>query len=216
MKSLKVDGKDSFIDFGQCIASREIAIPEKRIIKETVPFKNGSYDFTSINGEPTFEDRTVTYTFDIIGTSMAEVEEQKRQILDWLTFVENADIYDGYITGYHFKGSFESFEWSEDWEQSELSVTFSVYPYMIADEETEEGFTTTQANEEIEIENTGSHAVVPTVTVTENIVLKLGGGSFTFSPSVSKNESFRLAKGVNSITVDKATTLTISYVAEVF
>lgn len=195
MKSLKVNGKDSFIDFGQCIASREIAIPEKRIIKETVPFKNGSYDFTSINGEPTFENRTVTYTFDIIGASMAEVEEQKRQILDWLTFVENADIYDGYITGYHFKGSFESFEWSEDWEQSELSVTFSVYPYMIADEATIKTVESTKKDGvSVDVENNGSHAVIPSFKADGVIEIKKGNLTLT-----SGHELFSLAKYKNNI-----------------
>lgn len=215
MKSLKVNGKDSFVDFGQCFASREISVPEKRIIKESVPFKNGSYDFTTINGEATFEDRTLTYTFDIIGASMAEVEEQKQALLDWLIFVEDADIYDGYIDGFHFRGSYESCSWSEDWEQSALEVTFSVYPYMIADEETEQSFAITADSKNIVINNPSSHAVIPTVNTTADITITDGTTSISFTTGTTTNKEFKLKKGTNTFTVDNPATVTISFYAEV-
>lgn len=216
MKSLSINGKDSFTDFGQYIASREISVPEKRRITESVPFKNGNYDFTSINGEATFEDREITYTFDVIGASMEEVEEQKRELLDWLMFVENADIYDGYLAGYHFKGSYDSCEWGEEWEQSELSVTFLVYPYMIADEETEETFAITAQSKTIIIDNKSSHEIVPTVETSANVTINDGTNSYSFSKGTTTNKDFKLKKGTNTLTVDNPATVKISYIAEVF
>ena len=216
MKSLKINNLDSYIDFGQCIASREISIPEKRVIKESVPYKNGDYDFTALNGEPTFENRTITYTFDIIGTNMAEVEDQKRELLDWLMFVEDADIYDGYLSGYHFRGSYESAEWTEDWEQSALSVTFSVYPYMIADEETVQTFLMTNSNKTINITNDSSHEIIPEINTTVAITISDGTTSYSFSAGTTTNKDFRLKKGLNTFTVNVNSTVKFMYREEVF
>lgn len=217
---LTINGKDSYTDFGQCIASREISVPEKRIIKESVPYRNGDYDFTSANGEATFENRLLTYTFDIIGADMLEVEAQKAKMLDWLMFVEDADIYDGYIDGYHFHGSYESCEWSEEWEQSQLSVTFSVYPYAIANEPVEEVFSyTTSSDKTMMIENIGSHDVIPTITVGRAITISDGTTSYSFEAGTTTAKNFRLKRGVNTFTVGgitATTTITVSYVPEVF
>lgn len=216
MKSLTINGMDSYIDFGQCIASREISIPEKRVIKESVPYKNGDYDFTALNSEPTFENRTITYKFDIIGVNMEEVEEQKRELLDWLMFVEDADVYDGYLDGYHFHGSYESAEWEEDWEQSALIVTFSVYPYMIADTETVQTFSITNSNKTINITNDSSHEIIPTINTTATITINDGTTSFSFSAGTTTNKSLRLKKGLNTFTVDNNATVKFTYRKEVF
>lgn len=132
IKQLIIGGKKSFDDFGLLIASRNISQPKKKSIKESVPFSNTVYDFSKLNGEIYWEERTLQYTFDIAEITTEEMEKIKSKALDWLMNVHDDDIYDPYIGDYHFHGSFDSDSWSEDFGAGELSISFTVYPYKIS------------------------------------------------------------------------------------
>ena len=58
------NNKHSYNDFGLKILSRELNPPSKKKIKETLPFMNGSYDFSLLCGENVYEERTIKYVFD--------------------------------------------------------------------------------------------------------------------------------------------------------
>ena len=81
IKSIRALGKASYDDLGLYINSRNIPIPSIKEIYETVPFLNGSYNFTYINGEPAYEDRIISYNFDISEFSIEEMEIEKKKIL---------------------------------------------------------------------------------------------------------------------------------------
>lgn len=134
MKQLVINGKKSYDDFGVCIATRKISQPKKKTIKESVPFSNVTYDFSKIDGEIYWEERTLTYTFDIAEFTTEEMEDVKGKLLDWLLNVHDADIYDPYIPDYHFHGSYDSDSWDEDFGSGTLNVSFTVYPYKISNE----------------------------------------------------------------------------------
>lgn len=136
MKQLVINGKKSYDDFGVCIATRKISQPKKKSIKGSVPFSNITYDFSKIDGEIYWEERTLTYTFDIAEFTTEEMEELKENLLDWLLNVHDADIYDPYIPNYHFHGSFDSDSWDEDFGAGTLGISFTVYPYKIANDDT--------------------------------------------------------------------------------
>ena len=59
------NNKHSYNDFGLKILSRELNPPSKKKIKETLPFMNGSYDFSLLCGENVYEERTIKYVFDM-------------------------------------------------------------------------------------------------------------------------------------------------------
>lgn len=217
-KELVIGTKGSYSDFRQCIASRTIGIPKKRSIKENIPFKNGSYDFSAINGEVTYEERDITYTFDIIGINMEDVEKQKRELLEWLMSVQDSDIHDPYIVGYHFHGSYDSFSWSENWEQCELSVTFKVYPYLISDSSIRKSFNLISGDNDIKIFNGGSHKIVPTITTNQNLIIKKGNDSFSIGVGTFTDNIFMLEKGSNELTVtsqNQTATIEFEFLEEV-
>lgn len=132
IKQLIIDGKKSYDDFGVYIGTRKISEPKKKTIKESVPFSNVVYDFSKIDGEIYWEERTLEYSFDIAEFTTEEMEVVKSKLLDWLLNVHDTDIYDPYIGDYHFHGSFDSDSWSEDFGAGEIKVSFSVYPYKIS------------------------------------------------------------------------------------
>lgn len=132
IKQLIINDKKSYDDFNVYIASRNITSPKKKIIKESVPFSNIVYDFSKMNGELYWEQRTLQYTFDIAELSTENMEVEKSKLLNWLLNVHDTDIYDPYIGDYHFHGSYDSDSWSEDFGAGTITVTFSVYPYKIS------------------------------------------------------------------------------------
>lgn len=133
-----IDGKHSFADYGLNVKQRQLTFPTKKSIRKTVPFMSGYYDFTRINGNDTWGERLLSYTFDIIGDTPEEVEAECTRILNWLGNVHDKDIYEDCIPNYHWHGSFESANpaESEDGEQVELTVTFVLHPFKIANAET--------------------------------------------------------------------------------
>lgn len=132
IKQLVINGLKSYDDFGMLIATRKISQPKKKAIKETIPFSNKVYDFSNINGEVYWEERTLEYTFDIAEFTTEEMEETKTKVLDWIMNVHDADIYDPYIGDYHFHGSFDGDSWEEDFGGGTLGFAFTVYPYKIS------------------------------------------------------------------------------------
>lgn len=215
--SLIVKNKDLTVDFDSYIAERTLSNPKKKTIKESIPLSNVTYDFSDIDGEIYFEERDLTYTIDIAETSTEAMEEKRASLFEWLAFVQNEDIYDPYFEGFHFRGSFDSDSWSEDFGAGELEVTFKVYPYKIADFATSETFDLVSGENTISIDNVSSHPIVPTFNASASMNVTIGGRTFALASGESSSPSIKLAKGSNALVVNasEAGTLTISYIAEV-
>lgn len=135
IKQLEINGLKSYDDFGVYISSRKITQPKKKSIKESIPFSNVVYDFSNLNGEIYWEERSLEYVFDIAEVSTEEMENVKSRLLDWFMNVHDVDIYDPYIGDYHFHGSFDSDSWDEDFGSGFLTVSFTVYPYKISNDD---------------------------------------------------------------------------------
>lgn len=135
-EGITINGVHSYADKGLCIASRQIDLPPKKSIRKTIPYMNGYYDFSLLGGASVWDARTITYTFDIIGETIEEMDRKRTGIVNWLCNVHDVDIYDDTIPDYHFHGSFDTASQSEDGEKSELTVSFICYPFMIINEPT--------------------------------------------------------------------------------
>jgi phage-related protein len=132
-KGFRINGKHSYNDYGLYISKRTIGLPTKTSIRKTVPFMNGFYDFSRINGGDTWGERTISYTFDIVCDTVEATDAECTRILNWLGNIFEADIYDDTMPDYHFHGSFESASpaESEDGEKVELTVNFICQPFKI-------------------------------------------------------------------------------------
>ena len=135
-EGIKINGLHSFVDFGLSISQRQINLPPKTSIRKTIPFMNGFYDFSKMNGDICWQERQIQYTFDIVGETIQEMDEKRTEVANWLCNLHDVDIYDDTLPDYHFHGSFETIDQNEDAEKTELTVTFTCYPFMIANEAT--------------------------------------------------------------------------------
>ena len=218
-KEIKANGKGSYTDFGLAIKERTISLPSKKTVKEEIPFRNGSYDFSNINGEIYWEERELEYTFDIAEFSTEEMEQIKSKIVDWLLNIHDTDIEDDYSNDYYYHGSYDDNSWSEDFGQGELSITFLVYPYKFAKTETVKTIIATTEEQTITIQNDSSHRIIPEITTTGLINIIIGSNTYALNTGTHNDSKYLLEKGSNiwKIKADNDTaTVNITFRKEVF
>ena len=166
-------GDTSLADFGQCIASRGIGAPSKKLVTKTVPHMSGYYDFSKIYGSIAYESREVSYTVQMIGENREDLQSQRSDLMTWLSAIHDEDIFDEDIPGWHFHGSLSSISWEEgeSGESGTLTVTFICQPFLISDEEESQTVQVGTGS----IENEGM-AVNPYASVASGTgTVKLGG-----------------------------------------
>lgn len=213
-KGISANNKHSFNDFNLCIAERKITPPSPKRITETVPYMNGEYDFSSINGEVALENGKLYYEFDIAELTTELMQQVKSSFLTWIYSIVDTNICDDYIGNYYFSGSLDSIEWNEDFGKGTLGITFSVYPYMYSKTETAIEFTV--ENEFIKnITTNSSHNIVPSITTDADLTIEKDDKIYTLSSGTYKNEDFLLKVGDNNIKFGGNANVKITYRDEV-
>ncbi len=195
---ITINGKHSYRDFGLFISKKVVEMPGVKRIRETVPYMNGSHDFSKINGELTYEDRIVSYTFDITGDDAEEMNKKKHDVSAWLCAVHEENIQDDDYPHLHFFGSYHESDWEEDDGQGELTIKFICHPYMYANAETVIELAA-GTNVSLIVQNESDHRVVPTIEISGTLTIQIGGKKFAVSGN-GKHQLFMLEKGNNQVT----------------
>lgn len=209
---IRIKDIHSYRDLDLYIKSRSIGLPEKKSIRETVPYMNGYYDFTALNGAPAWGEREIAYTFDVTGDTPQDAENNVEKVLDWLCNVHDEDIFDDTLTRKHWHGSYKECSpgYDESGEMIELTVTFVVHPFKIANEPTELTLTAGAYT----ITNLGM-AVAPFVMSNATAAIQIG----TFVTAIPVNQKIQLEvdlkRGDNAVIVSGEGTVAFSYIEEV-
>lgn len=213
----------SYDDFGASVKERETPPPKKKTIKETLPFSNATYDFSSINGETYWEERELSYVFEIIATTPEELEEKKTAFANWVMNVANEEIHDPYIDGYHFLGTFDSMDYDDEdsADKSTITVNFTAYPYKIANDA--KSYIITVSNDStvtLALVNNSGHRVQLSVTTDAPIKFTLGDTAYNVPIGTVTDFDLMLPVGSNTVFVQnegaKAATVSFSFWEEVF
>ena len=221
---IKIGNKSSFDDFEASVCQRKINKPKKKSIRETVPFSNVVYDFSAINGEVYWEDRELEYIFEITADTPKELEDKKRAFADWVMNIADEELKDPFIEGYHFKATFADIDEDDDEsiEKTTISVSFTAYPYMIADDETVYNqVLQPSGTATITVVNNSSHRLLPTITLDSDCSITFNGITYTIPAGVYTGDALWLVVGDNVFTLKNPSTTTactvgISFFAEVF
>lgn len=218
---LKIESTSSYDDFDASVKERKISAPTKKSIKETVPFSNETYDFSKINGELYWNERSLEYVFEIIADTPEDLEIKKQKFLDWVMNVSNEKLYDPYIEDYYFLATYDDIDIDDsEVEKTTITVKFTAYPYMISNEKTIYQVTTSTTDEVmINILNESSHRITPTLKASVPLTFKIGNLTYSMGATEVTDESVKLEKGLNYITVQKTPevgALTIEFYKEVF
>ena len=181
-------------------------------IRQTVPFMNGYYDFSALNGAPAWGERTLEYAFDVTNDSPVELDHFVSYVLDWLGNIHDVDIYDDTTYGYHWHGSYNnaSVKWDDSGQHAEISVSFLVHPFKIANEPTQYYMTAGSYT----VTNLGM-SVAPIVKSDAIAAIQIGN----FVSSIPAGEEIRLEidleRGDNTVLVTGDGTVTFSFYEEV-
>lgn len=224
LDQLIIGTKASFDEFGASVARRTISQPTKKIIKETIPFSNITYDFSGINGELYWDERKLEYVFEITAQTPQALEELKKAFASWIMNTVSEKIFDPFIAGYHFVGTFESMEFDDEEheEKTTATVIFSAYPYKISNEEVVcKQILGPAERADIIIVNTSSHRISPTITVDAACSISFGDVVYTIPAGTYTGDELWLVVGENTFEVSNPSnsiqcTVAISFYEEVF
>lgn len=135
--SITFNGRNSFLDFGLTMKSKDIGMPEKTEIRESVPYMQGDYDFSQLNGKPVYGNRTITVIFNLIAEDYDELFRKRSQVIEWLSDTDDSDKTLAFesMTGRHFEqvsaripaDGFDRIGYAV----AELTVIFTAYPFLI-------------------------------------------------------------------------------------
>lgn len=210
-----INDTGSYSDYGVSIKSRNIGIPKKKKIKQTVPYMNGTYDFSYLYNEQAYEDRELTYVFNIIGANKMDMHSKKINFLDWIMNFSRTKLVDTTIPGFHFLAEAEETSFEEKTRYGELTVKFTAYPFKISNlqdghdiwddfnfelDMVQETKFTINGTQNIKLYNNSSIGINPTIICSSNMQIKKGSATYNFSQGTSKS-IFKLDKGLNELTI---------------
>lgn len=217
---LKIGSKSSYDDFGASVKSRTINPPTKKEVKATVPFSNITYDFTQINGETYWNERELEYVFEITADSPEQLEEKKTAFFAWVMNIIGGELHDPFITDYHFDATFSGIDVDDsEIEKSTITVTFTAYPYMIANAATVYDFALSSAVNSGIVVNDSAHPVAPNFVSDVPFSITLNGNVYSVPAGEITDEHVKLMVGnndVSAVATSGSGKLSIRYNKEVF
>lgn len=224
------DNKHSFRDYGLTIASRSIGIPKKNKIKETVPYMNGSYDFSNIYGEQTYSDRVIEYRFNIVGSNKINMNMLKINVLDWLFSGPKTQLYDDTFPDLYFMAECEEANFDENNIDGQLTAKFVAYPFKLSNKNegddiwdtfnfeldmVQDTHFTVNGYSSVKITNLGAVGIVPSVKCSSNFEVIKGNTTYLFGSGVTKDWRFKLDKGINTFIIKGTGTIEFIFRKEV-
>lgn len=216
-------------EFRMRLMSREGPSPEEKEILETVPFMQGSYDFSDILGQRTFENRPLTYTFEVLEYEYSRRKVDGSVLVNWLMSAGRQRLYDDFNPGYYYLAKCKSVESTDEYYGAVFTVTFEAYPYMIA--ELQEGHDiwddfnfeldiaqqvkySVKGSQAITLYNVGANVLTPVIRASAPMALTKDGASFNVPAGESNSHELILQKGSNRLTVQGSGTIEFLFYKE--
>lgn len=199
--------------------SKSIQSPSKKKIKESVPFMNGSYDFSTVGsgGEITYNEREITIILGLPAYNKEQLQTLYSKVLEWLVDIgQNRLIFDD-IMDYYYMAEVENTSTLEQvMSFGQMTVTFVAEPFKKSVEYVgsdiwdvfnfeEDYFQSVDFNvqeyKEVKIYNPG-RAAVPIIECNANMTVTLNDYTAELIDGVNEYWSFRLQPGTNHISIE--------------
>lgn len=88
-------------NWGMLMLDCKAPTPKQIEVIESVPYRNGSYDFSLLGGGPTYEDREITFVMEAVVPGWQERADFKVELSQWLRGRPPAELttesYENYI-----------------------------------------------------------------------------------------------------------------------
>lgn len=131
LPGISANGKHSVRDFDCPYAYSQIGQPKKKIVRETVPYMSGYYDFSKLYGDAAYESREINYAFDFVESTPAALHTAVSRFADWLRGIHETSIVDDEVSG-SFTGTCDEIDvkYDESGMAATVSVKFTCQPFM--------------------------------------------------------------------------------------
>ena len=210
----------SYKDFGLILTDRYITTPSKIKVKKSVPFLNGYYDFSNINGSECYNERTLKYTFLLKCNSIMEFEYKYINILKWIVHGNKKTLRDDFIKGYYFlaecEGDVDDKRFDPNKKHGFITITFTAYPFKIG--ESYEGNNlwdefnfeldvlqdtsfNISGSKDVSIYNVSAINIVPVVICSSNMEVIKDDVTYMFKHGTSEDYRFELSVGENNMLI---------------
>ena len=232
MYNIVYNGKHSFNDFGlKRFNSKEHKAPSKNKIYETVPFMNGSYDFSNIYGGNTYSDRELTYSFLVEVDNEEAMNYKKISIENWLLGTNKKTmLIDEDLKGYYYMAECINIDFENYYSFGLIDVTFTAYPFKIG--EAHEGNNlwdsfnfeldvlqdtkfTVNGSSSVNIYNSSIIDIEPTIITSSNFEIILDNKKYVVESGSSKDYRFKFKPGTNNLTLKGNGTIEFRFRKEV-
>lgn len=200
------------------IMSRSAPAPSPVEVKESVFGKNGTWDFSFVLGERTFEDRPISFSFIVDARNTLSGKILQTRIENELMRQGRTRIYDSYSPGYYYVGSCVGVDVQDNYSYGTLvvNVEFDCYPFKVSEKLEGDDIWDTfnfeldvaqpvsyeiNGTRTIKLVNAGVVGVAPSIEASNPMEITSNGRKVTVPVGISKNELFRLPVGESTLTI---------------
>lgn len=212
------NGLHSYNDFGLWIKSKNIGNPIKNKITDTVPYQNGSYDFSNLYGEQTYSERKLEYVFEILESSKELMNIKKIEVLNWLSQdCGKVEFFDDAIENFYFLAECIDTSIEEKGLILTITATFSAYPFKLGkclegdyewdkfcfglDYFNEKSFFIKNMST-IQIYNPSICKIAPIIVANSNFIITIYNKRYNIKQGTSQDNRFKLNIGLNELTIE--------------
>ena len=214
------------------LISREAPTPQEKSITKSLPYQQGSLDFSMLLGERVFDMREIRYEFIIFNSIYSDRKIAELKIKQDLMIHGQQKLFDTHDPSYFWLGKCKSVEVENDHQFNKLKaiITFECYPYMFRHGDYfDDVFDTFDFNNDVAcftkyvikgsldfiLINPGSVSVKPEIIATSDLKVTINEESANFSKGISKDYYLSLKPGLNNIRVEGTGTVSFRYNIEV-
>lgn len=193
-----VRGRHLCEDFGLCVSAQPgLSAPVQKTARVDIPFSHGTLDFSALNGEVYYQDRELSFSFDVLADGPEDLEAQLAAVASWLSPVCGDELVDDDRPDVYFRASAPSLSVSRDETGLAASVeaSFSVYPFALARTDSEARITKGSNP----VVNRGDMRARLTVEPEGTVTITVGNLKQTFNGRAVAN--LYLAPGENAVEV---------------
>ena len=232
MYGITYNNKHSFNDLGLTVLNtRVIETPSKIKITETIPFMNGSYDFSNLYGGNCYAERKLEYEFLIKARNSTELEFKRMQVDQWLLSSNSkTPLIDDNLPGYYYKAECISTEFEDLIKIGKLKAIFTAYPFRTG--EAYEGDNSwdnfnfeldalqdtkfiVNGSLSVSIYNPSIIDIEPEIIASSQFEIVLDNKKYTVEVGISKDYRFKFKKGYNNLTLKGDGTIEFRFRKEV-
>lgn len=203
-------------EYKMWLVERSAPTPEEKAITESVPFMQGHFDFSTILGGRVYENRPLTYQFEILERDYLTRKIFQTSLENWLMKGGYEPLYDDHAPEYHYLAKCESVETADAYGGLTVNIEFDAYPFKIA--ELAEGndiwdtfnfeldvaqVTKFSVNGSVNIilYNVGANNLTPAIKATAPMTIIKDGVSYSIPAGETNSYEFVLCQGENPMSI---------------